>query len=190
VTRLRSASWLACVVLLWGACSPGQEGRAQLIDDDGVPFGLLDQEVPPLVPVSPSPAGETARLCFIEDGAVVGVEVSVGPPAELVDVVAALADPPSLEDRSLRTAVGDPPLVGDIDLAAGVALVDLLPAVTSLGGDEQLLAIAQIVCTLTGRPGVGPVTFTLEGSPVDVPRGDGSLTSGPVSRDDYTDLLD
>jgi spore germination protein GerM len=65
----------------------------------------------------------------------------------------------------------------------------LLPAITELGGDEQLLAVAQLVCTLTARPGVGPVSFTLEGAPVDVPTGDGSLTSGPVSRDDYADLL-
>jgi hypothetical protein len=36
---------------------------------------------------------------------------------------------------------------------------------------------------------VGLVSFTLEGAPVDVPRGDGSVTSGAVSRDDYAELL-
>ena len=89
----------------------------------------------------------------------------------------------------MRTAVGSPPVVGEVRLNAGVAHVDVLPSISTLGGDEQLLAVAQLVCTLTGLPGVGLVAFTLDGSPVAVPRGDGSLTNGPVSRDDYDDLL-
>jgi spore germination protein GerM len=81
-------------------------------------------------------------------------------------------------------------VVSDVSLEAGVATVDLRPTISALGSDEQLLAVAQVVCTLTGRPGVGPVAFTLDGSPVDIPRGDGSLTNEPVSRDDYAELLD
>jgi spore germination protein GerM len=82
-----------------------------------------------------------------------------------------------------------PSLVRRVALRAGTAHADLQPALSNLGGTEQLLAIAQLVCTLTHRPGVGLVSFTLDGAPVDVPRGDGSLTAGPVSRDDYADLL-
>lgn len=74
-------------------------------------------------------------------------------------------------------------------LAGGIARVDLRLDISSLGGDDQLLAVAQIVCTLTGRPGVGQVSFTLEGTHVDVPRGDGSLVADPLSRDDYSSLL-
>ncbi len=47
----------------------------------------------------------------------------------------------------------------------------------------------QLVCTFTARAGIGQVAFTLSGAPVDVPRGDGSLTADPVSRDDYAELL-
>ena len=67
--------------------------------------------------------------------------------------------------------------------------MDLLPEVSALPADEQLLAVAQIVCTLTGRPGVGQVSFTLQGARLAVPKGDGSLVSSPVARDDYAGLM-
>jgi hypothetical protein len=49
----------------------------------------------------------------------------------------------------------------------------------------------QIVLTLTDRPGVGPVVFTLDGQKMRVFRGDASLTEQgeSVSRDDYLGLL-
>ena len=53
-------------------------------------------------------------------------------------------------------------------------------------------AIGQLVLTLTERPGVGQVRFTLDGEPMRVPRIDG-LQSEPgetVSRLDYASLLD
>jgi spore germination protein GerM len=178
---------VAVAVVLCGACSIQAEQRAQVQDDDAVPFGLLDQDAPPLLPPASAAATEPVALCFVRDGELAIVESALEPPVELSDVVDALAEPPGA--GSLRSAVSDPPLVREARLAAGVARVDLVPAITALGGDEQLLAVAQLVCTLTGRPGVGPVSFTLKGAPVDVPTGDGSLTSGPVSRDDYADLI-
>jgi spore germination protein GerM len=57
-----------------------------------------------------------------------------------------------------------------------------------LGGTEQLIALAEIVYTATARPGVGQVSFTLEGEPIEIPRGDGSLTSDAVTRGDYREL--
>jgi hypothetical protein len=170
-----------------GACSVQTEERAQVQDDAGVPFGLLEEDAPPFLPPVSGTDEERVSLCFVGDGVLAIVESALEPPVDLSDVVIALAEPPDAE--SLRTALGDPQLVADVELNAGVARVDLLPAITTLGGEDQLLAVAQLVCTLTERPGIGLVTFTLEGAPIDVPTGDGSLTSEPVSRDDYTDLL-
>ena len=52
-----------------------------------------------------------------------------------------------------------------------------------------MLALGQLVLTATARPGVGQVRFTLEGLPVQVPTADGTVTSDPLSRDDYLALL-
>jgi spore germination protein GerM len=176
-------------LLLAAACGVSDQDRAQVEDDEAVPFDLLDPNVPPLLPSASAAVTEDATLCFVRDDELVVVGVPLETPVSLDDVVEALMEPPDVAGSAVRTAVGAEPLVGGVRLSAGVARVDLLPAIEALVGDEQLLAVAQLVCTLSSQPGVGPVAFTLEGSPVDVPRGDGSLTSEPVSRDDYSDLL-
>jgi hypothetical protein len=171
------------------SCAVDGERRAQVVDDESVPFGLLEPEAPRLVPPSSAFITESAEICFVHDDELVIESISLSPPIKPADLVTALSSPPVGGDENFRTAVGDPPIVRGVRVAAGIARVDLAPAVSNLGGDEQLLAIAQLVCTLTGRPGVGQVSFTLAGAPVDVPRGDGSLTDRPVSRDVYRDLL-
>lgn len=186
----RALGYCTLVLAVLGACALPEEQAAQVRDDDDVPFGLLDEAAPPLVPPTQVPVTEGVPLCFVEGDSLRVVVGNREPASDLSEVVAALADPPEVEGTELETAVGLEGLIGDVTLTAGVARVDLLPAITSLSGDEQLFAIAQLVCTLTGQPGVGPVSFTLEGASVDVPRGDGSLTSEPVSRDDYADLLE
>jgi spore germination protein GerM len=79
--------------------------------------------------------------------------------------------------------------VRDVELTGGVATVSLTRAFADVEADAQLLAIGQLVCTLTARPGTGQVRFTLDGTDIDVPRQDGSLTAEPVTRDDYRDLI-
>ncbi len=190
MTGRRLVRWLVLgSVVVAAACGVPEERHAQPEPAASVPFGLLDRNAPPLLPPVTAAGAETVSLCFVRDDTVVVVETALDPPMELTDVVDALVEPPEDADASLRTAIGEPPLVGDVQVTAGAASVDLLPAITAMSGEEQLLAVAQLVCTLSGRPGVGPVTFTLEGSAVDIPRGDGSLTSGPVSRDDYSNVL-
>ncbi|HEX2849142.1 MAG TPA: GerMN domain-containing protein, partial [Acidimicrobiales bacterium] len=49
---------------------------------------------------------------------------------------------------------------------------------------EQVLALAQIVFTLSEIPDVARVQFTLAGSPIEVPTPAGS-TTGPVTRDAF-----
>lgn len=187
----RIAAVLLALTTLSGlvACGAPPEPTAQAVDDTSVPFGLLDRDAPPLL----TPTGqdtERASLCFVRGDKLAVIDTTLERPANPTTVVDALVEPPKDAGASLRTAIGPPPLVAGIRLEAGVAEIDLRPAITDLAGDEQLLAVAQLVCTLTNQPGIGTVSFTLEGAPIDVPRGDGSLTSAPVSRDDYRSLLD
>jgi hypothetical protein len=186
--RALLALLVTAAVLLGAACGAGPEEDARTWDDESVPFGLLDADVPPLLPPATAADREQVSLCFVEDDRLVAVAATLDPPIGVDDVVDALRQPPA-DARSLRTAVGPPLVIDQVRLQAGVAEVDLPQAVTELAGDEQLLVVAQLVCTLTSRPGIGTVSFTLAGSPIDVPRGDGSLTSAPVSRDDYAPLL-
>jgi spore germination protein GerM len=182
------ASVSLLVVLVLAGCGVSTQPRAEAVDDSSVPFGLLDPDAPPIVPTSAPAGAEEVSLCFVADDNLVSVPRVLEPPVGLRDAIAALADLPA-DEEPLRTAVSDAAMVGDIRLASGIARVDLRESISTLGADIQLLAVAQIVCTLTGRPGVGQVSFSVEGAPVDVPRADGSLVSEPVSRDDYASLI-
>jgi spore germination protein GerM len=178
----------ALAVLAAGCAVPAQQD-AQSARDEAVPFALLDPQAPPIVPPEPGPSSEPVALCFVRDGRLVIVTDEVAAPADLRAALDALASPPPDAGPLLRTALTDPSVVRDVRLLGGIARVDLQPDVSALPADEQLLAVAQIVCTLTGRPGVGQVSFTLQGARLAVPKGDGSLVSSPVARDDYAGLM-
>jgi spore germination protein GerM len=56
-------------------------------------------------------------------------------------------------------------------------------------GQQQLLAIAQIVFTVTEVPGISSVIFQVDGRSVQVPVSDGTLAVRAVTRADYRMLL-
>ncbi len=177
---------VTAVVAVVSACAVPAERRAHVIADDDVPFELLDPDAPAAIPAA---LGETelVTLCFVREDRLDPVERPLPAPVDPLGAVRALALPPT-DAGSPGTAVSDPSLVQGVTVAAGVARVDLGPSIAALGSADQLLAVAQIVCTLTARPGIGQIAFTVEGAPVDVPRGDGSVVAEPVSRDDYRSL--
>ena len=181
---------VSCALLaVLAACSVPAQDRARTTSDAAVPFGLLDPEAPSLAPPAPGPGAEQVTLCFVRDGRLVTVDTELAAPVSLRAPLDALATPPADAARLVRTALLDPSIVNDVRLVGGIARVDLVPAVSALPADEQLLAVAQIVCTLTGRPGIGQVSFTLEGARLAVPNVDGSLITSPVARDDYAALM-
>ena len=187
--RRRSILVLCALVVLVAGCTVPAQDEAHTATDEAVPFALLDPEAPPIVPPASGPSAEPVALCFVRDGRLVLVSKELAAPVDLRAALDALALPPSDAGPPLRTAVTDPSIVQDVRLLGGIARVDLLSHVSALPTDQQLLAVAQIVCTLTARPGVGQVSFTLEGTRLAVPKSDGSLVNSPVARDDYAGLM-
>jgi hypothetical protein len=184
VSRALRAAVIVVMVITLGGCGVGAEGHAVTVDPSKVPFALLDPNAAPfLSPSAPSP--DATALCFVDGSELVVVRRSLGSTPDPADVLAALSVAPA----GLRTTIGQPPVIRQVGVRGGVATVDLGGEVSTLSPGDQLLAFGQIVCTLTTRPGIGQVSFTLDGAPLNVPRGDGSLGSGPVSRDDYGALL-
>ena len=180
---------MCALVVLAAACAVPAQDRAQTASEEAVPFGLLDPQAPSIVPPASSPSSEPVPLCFVRDGRLVVVSDELAAPDGLRAALDALAAPPPNAGRLLRTALAEPSIVQDVRLLGGIAQVNLLSHVSTLPTDQQLLAVAQIVCTLTARPGIGQVSFTLEGARLAVPKGDGSLVNSPVARDDYANLM-
>jgi spore germination protein GerM len=70
----------------------------------------------------------------------------------------------------------------------GVVSVNLPLSFENLGGQDQTVAAAQIVFTVTTFSGVQGVRFLVAGQAARVPNGNGGLTPGPSTRKDYSAL--
>jgi len=186
--RLVAATGSAAAVLaLAAACGVPTDDEARIARPEDVPFELLEAERRPEVG-DPAAGATIAEVYLVADqeAALVPVARRVTGPS-LAAVLAELErDPTEAESAAgLRSALADSDVIAGAEVAGDTATVDLSDDFAAIGGSEQLTAIAQIVFTATARSGIDRVAFTIEGASVEVPRGDGSLTSGAVTRDDY-----
>lgn len=162
--------------------------------------------VPPTTVVPPAPTTTTLppsttsttavplyprTLFFVRDGRLVEVTRFVAVAPNAAEVIADLTAGalPSDQPIGLR-AVVRPEHVASVVTTGGIARVGLTAAFGErLPATEQQLAIAQLVYTLTALPGIGQLVFERDGQPIDVPRSDGSLASGLITREDFPDAL-
>jgi hypothetical protein len=160
--------------------------------------------IPPVGPTvgatSTTIATESVQLYFLDGNQLQPVTIDLAAPASLSRVTTALLSGPPTGDLGigLRTllpvATETVPLLVNVVVPSseGYATVDLNnTAFQLIDPTDQRAAIAQMVLTLTTRPGIGQVRFTLDGSPMRVPRREG-LQSEPgqlVSAQDYVSLL-
>jgi spore germination protein GerM len=185
--RLRALA-LCVVVGLGAGCAVSPRDDATPVDGDRVPYGLLD---PDAAAVLPQQSGRRVELCLLRDHLLVPVVRAVDQPAALIDIVRALVDVTDAESASgLGTSLVASDEIVSVQRSAGVATVGLAEEASERLTADPLATVAQIVCTLTRQPGVGLVRFTVGELPVEVPRADGTLSSGPVSGDDYSSLLE
>ena len=157
---------------------------------------LPPAETPPATP-APTPAGVLVTEYFLLDS---------GSGPTLVPVPRAVADGPTVGAASLGALLAGPSpaeaaagivseippnaTVQGLSVAGGVASIGLSGEFAAGGSSSDFeLRVAQVVYTLTQFPTITSVDFNVDGQPADVLRGDGSSTSGPVGRDDYTTLL-
>lgn len=182
---------LTLVLVLVTGCAIDAAGEATAHRDEDVPFGLVDPGAAPLLTTTTAaPDTPTAPVCLIgPDGRLQELDQPVPPIVTPENVLRALAPDELPEDSSLRTAVPEPGAVRDVEISGGAATVDLSATIGAVPAQELQLMVAQLVCTLTGLPGVGQVSFTLDDIPTEVPAGDGSLRSGPLNRGDYPDVM-
>ena len=172
-------------------CGIPTEDEATLARPEDVPFDLL-AEIPETTSTTsgstPSGASMAKATIFLVQGErLAPVERDVPAPASGEAVIEALSRGPTRSEAALglRSALVGNDVMRSIGISGGIASVDLGTGFPDIVGRDQIMALAQIVSTVTGLPGVGRVAFTLEGVPVGVPRGDGAVTTESVSRDDY-----
>lgn len=149
---------------------------------------------PAAVPDDAGPLlGELAAVSIylIRDDLLVHVTRDLpAPPSPETILDSMLDDVTEPEERGgLRTAIPPGTTLLSVVRDGSVLTVDLNQEFTTVGGEEEIQAVAQIVLSLTSIEGVDLVEFQLEGVPTDVPVASGALSVDPVGSDDYASLV-
>ena len=199
---------MALSMLPVGACGVNDNGSAERI----TPGLGLDDTAPTTSPTTATTAPtesstqttasttttpvqtESVQLWFISGTTLNAITTSLTYQASLDQVMAALQRGTAElgpAASTLRTAVPAFPRLSAVDNGNGTATVEL-PAdfFNTIQTPDQRLAIAQIVLTLTLRPGIGGVKFTSAGEDAAVILGSGEQSGKGqvVTRADYGPL--
>ena len=170
---------------LLAACGVSSQGDATRIEPEDVPFGLLEDE-PTTTAVE---AGRTTTVYLISEDRLVPVDRRVDDDAGLEELLRRIISGPTEVEQTLGITTAVPAgTLESVDTSRGIAEVDLAASFGELRGGEQILALGQIVYTLTGQPGIGGVRFTVEGKEVTLPLSDGAPNDDPLSRDDFAPI--
>ena len=170
--------------VMFAGCGIPIDDRSRPLAGDQIP-----SSVPVAAPPPAPPAGDLSlslELFLIRGSQLAAVNRQVPTPLTadkaLTEIVRGPTPPERL--RGLRSALPrSVRLLGTV--AHDVPLIDVTESLTGVDGEEQILALAQLVFTLTGLPGVNGVSFARDGRPVEVPTGDGELKGGPLRRQDF-----
>jgi len=194
MTEHRRLAALVAVVVAAGlglaGCGIPPDDHATLAAPGSVPFDLLGQAPSATATTLSIAPTERATIFLVQGERLAPVQRELPAPVSVELVLEALAAGPTATEvqLGLRTALLTPGLMKSGGVSGGIAVIDLGQPFTEISGRDQIVALAQIVSTVTGLPGMGRVKFTLEGNPVGVLRGDGAVTTDSVSRDDYATL--
>lgn len=197
--RLRGVGAATTIALVLGACGPRTQDSAAPLR--GVPGELTAPTTTSTTTTSTSVAQtattvvetESVLLHFILGETITTVMRNIprdpDPQAVLDSLLAGY--PSSAYGPDVRSAIPRN-LEASVTVERGLATVDVAGSLlTEISPIDQPIAIAQIVLTLTSRPGIGQVEFRVDGDPQSVPRGGGELAPAdePVAYDDYAMLL-
>lgn len=189
VGRARVFALAAGSLLVLGACGVPLDEEATELPGEQVPFDLLSATTTSLAPGTQITAETNVCLEFGGTLLSLGRDRDGDPPLD--DDLALLGAGPTEGEAELgaRTLLdGDQAVLG-VDRSDGTAAVQLGPDIAELSADQQLLAVAQIVCTLSAQPGIDDVAFEIDGRDVEVPIQGGELVRRPVTIVDYLSLV-
>jgi len=194
---LRKTFCVAICVFALASCGPRPQDAASPLrgvpDDLTAPTTTSTTSTTVASPPTTLVATEGVVLYFVRGEEITSLIRSIRLNAEPREVLDLLLEgyPSTIFGLDVRSAIpGD--LKAKVTVERGLATVDTDESLLSeISPIDQPLAIAQIVLTLTSRPGIGQVNFLVNGEPQAVPRGGGELAPAdePVAYDDYAMLL-
>lgn len=183
--------WVVMVLFGLLGCAVPEDDEPRDLDPSSVPFSLLATSTTTTTEAQePSVAQADVSVYLVDNDADQLVEVTrtVSAPASVRVALAELLSGPTGTELSsgLTSAISrSTALLGVDGPQGGVVTVNLSDDVSSIGGQSQRMALAQVVFTATAAPGVEGVLFAFEGEPSQVPDGQGQSTAEPLDRADF-----
>ncbi len=172
---------------LVSACSVGTDASPQLISRKAVPFGLL---APNTSTTTPAESAQGMTIFLEVTGHLVTVNRLVPQPATLRSALRALGRGPT----SAESAAG---ITSPVSTASPLTLlshngetvvVNVGTSFSALSGQDQIVAAAQLVYTLTLFPGVHQIVIRVGGQRTLVPTATGRISANPLTRSAYASL--
>ncbi|MGY1835772.1 GerMN domain-containing protein [Blastococcus sp. SYSU DS0510] len=174
---MRALAVLLCALVALTGCGVDPQPHPERI---AVPAATLDTPAPPRDGVGPEVIVFFVRGARLEPVPRASRTVTAERALDLLAIGPTRAEVVG----GLRTAVAPQSIVADEGLPGGITAVTVTEEFARITGGNQLLAVAQVVWTLTELPGTARVRFLVDGAPVEVPT-DGGLTDGPVGREQF-----
>jgi hypothetical protein len=187
MTRLRVMTSAAVLVAALAGCGIPPDGQPREVQPPPGPYGVIASHRPSTA----EPGAVRQTLYFTKDGALIPVTRRVRGEPTPTDLIRTLLAGPTDEEqaRGIGSALSGVNIAADVRVVNGLATVDLTTAPEGTGRSDEILAYAQVVCTLDARTAVTAITFTRQGTPIGVPRANGSLADGPLTAADYAALI-
>lgn len=179
------------LVAATAACGVKGAGDFKVIGAAEVPAGVVPTtsttvQLPGTQTTLPS---EQATIYYVRGSELVGFKVDVPAPANPAHTLAQLliGTPPPRTRSAIPKGVQ-----AVVTIERGVAVISVSRLLlTETSTTDQVIAIGQIVLTLTSLPGVGQAQFVADGRPIAVPIATGEIRApgDPVTFDDYKTLI-
>jgi len=179
---------VAALAALCAGCGVGTQSNARLLDKQSIPYGLLSPDSTTTSTVA-VPAAQVT-VYFESSKGLVAVKRSISAGATVKAALSELTKGPTAAEASngLQSPISTVTPLTVKRIQNGIVSIDLPSSFASLGGQDQIIAAAQLVYTATAIAGVTAVTVLIGGQPAQVPAAGGALAPGPLTRGDYVGL--
>lgn len=188
--RVTTALVGVIMTILLAACGIPTDSSPHMIPRANVPFHILSSgSAPSTTTTTLPPTVAVPETIYMVDSTqhVTAVTRDVVLPATLSQIVGALLDGPTAAESSagLQSFLTGRPGDVSVTVTNGIATVNFATNPVQVVGPDQILAVAQVVFTVTQQPGISGVVFHIAGQPIEVPTAAGAQVPGPVSRTTY-----
>ncbi|MGH8979766.1 MAG: GerMN domain-containing protein [Acidimicrobiales bacterium] len=178
---------LGPLVLLLSACGLGADPSPTIVNSHDVPYKLL---APATTTTQVGPQREYVTIYLDGPQHLVPFSTALPPPVTVRKVLAALDKGPTSTQaaQGLKSPISTAAPLSLASDAGGTVTVDVGSGFTALAEQDQAIAAAQLVYTLTALPHVTSVVIRIDGKHAKVPTGTGTLSGQPLTRADYASL--